>query len=72
MKYNRIKEVLEKSQKSQRWLAKELGVSEVSVSNWVQNKKFLSMSNLFKISEILGCNPSELINDDPFKTTTNE
>lgn len=64
MKYNRIKDVLDDSQQSQKWLAEQLGVSEVSVSNWCQNKKSVGVPNLFRIASILGCKPSELINDN--------
>ena len=58
MKYNRIKEVLDDSQQTQKWLSEQLGVSEVSVSNWCQNKKSVGVPNLFRIASILGCKPS--------------
>lgn len=61
MKYNRIKEVLEDSQRSQKWLSDQLDISVVSVSNWCQNRKQPSLKTIHQISEILNCNPSELI-----------
>ena len=63
MKYNRIKEVLEGSQRSQKWLSDKLNISVVSVSNWCQNHKQPSLKTIHQIAEILDCNPSDLIHD---------
>jgi len=62
MKYNRIKEVLEDYQRSQKWLSDKLNVSVVSVSNWCQNHKQPSLETIFRISDILKCKPTDLIN----------
>lgn len=63
MKYNRIKEILEDSHKSQKWLSGQLDVSVVSVSNWCQNHKQPSLKTIHQIAKILNCNPSELIHN---------
>ena len=63
MKYNRIKEELEQTHKSQKWLSDQLDISVVSVSNWCQNHKQPSIKTLFEISKILKTTPDKLINN---------
>ena len=63
MKYNRIKEELEQTHKSQKWLSDQLDISVVSVSNWYQNHKQPSIKTLFEISKILKTTPDKLINN---------
>jgi transcriptional regulator with XRE-family HTH domain len=60
---NVIKEVLEKRNLSQKWLAKELGTTCVSVNNWCQNKSQPTIEKLFKIARVLDAKPSSLLND---------
>lgn len=64
MKYNRIKEILEDSHKSQNWLSNKLNVSVVTVSNWCRNQKQPSLEFIFRISDALQCNPTELIHNE--------
>ena len=64
MKYNRIKEVLNEKQLSQKDLSNSIGVSTVSVNQWCQNKKQPSLKMLYIISEIVNCRISELINNE--------
>lgn len=64
MKYNRIKEVLNEKQLSQKDLSNSIGVSTVSVNQWCQNKKQPSLKTLYQISEIVNCRISELINNE--------
>lgn len=64
MKYNRIKEVLNEKQLSQKDLSNSIGVSTVSVNQWCQNKKQPSLKMLYQISEIVKCRASELINNE--------
>ncbi|MBA4054150.1 MAG: transcriptional regulator [Marivirga sp.] len=61
-KLHRIKEVLQKEQKSGYWLAKETGISYNSINGYVNGKIEPSLTNLFRIAEALGVNPRELIN----------
>ena len=61
MKYNRIKEVLNEKQLSQKDLSNSIGVITVSVNQWCQNKKQPSIKMLYQISEIINCKVSDLI-----------
>ena len=63
MKYNRIKEVLNEKQLSQKDLSNSIGVSTVSVNQWCQNKKQPSLKMLYQISEIVNCRVSDLLNN---------
>lgn len=58
---NRIKEVLEEKGIKQVWLAEKLGKSFNMVNSYVQNRTQPSLEAPFKIAEILGVNPKELI-----------
>lgn len=61
MKYNRIKEVIIEQGKTNNWLAKELGVTHVSVSRWCSNMYQPSIENLYKIAEALKVSVRELL-----------
>jgi len=64
MKYNRIKEVLEDSQLSQKWLSDKLNVSTVTVSNWCRNQKQPSLESIHRIADVMKCKPTELIHNE--------
>jgi len=55
-----MKELLKAKGIKQKWLAQKLGVSEVTVSNWVQEKSYPSKKHLAKLSELLGVPVNEL------------
>jgi putative transcriptional regulator len=57
----RLRELLEKHHKTQVWLSEELGVSTISVNNWVQNKNQPSLETALKICKVLGVKISDLI-----------
>lgn len=57
-----LKELLKSKGVKQKWLANKIGVSEVSVSNWVKGKSQPTLKNYQKISELL---------DIPLKDLTN-
>ena len=57
-----LKELLKTKGVKQNWLASKLGVSEVTMSNWVKEKSNPSQKNLEKLSEILNIPMKELIN----------
>jgi DNA-binding XRE family transcriptional regulator len=59
----RLRELLEKHHKTQVWLSEELGVSTISVNNWVKNKNLPSLLTALKICKILGVKISDLINE---------
>ena len=58
---NRIKEVLEAKGIKQKWLSEQLGKSYNMVNSYVQNRRQPSIEDLFKIGEILGIEPKELL-----------
>lgn len=51
---NRLKVVLAEKRRSNRWLAKQLGYSETTVSRWVNNKQQTTLATFTKIAKILG------------------
>lgn len=61
-KYNRIKEILARDDKTQTWLAEQIKKSRVVVSNYVNNNTQPSIEILFKIATVLKVDPKELIN----------
>ena len=50
---NRIKAVLAEKQLSGKWLAKEIGRTENSVSRWFPNKVEPSLEDLVKVAYVL-------------------
>jgi repressor LexA len=62
-KLNRVTEVLAEKERSQRWLARKLGISANSM-NAICQQKAQSLERLFEIAEILGVPVTELINVD--------
>lgn len=57
-----LKELLKSKGVKQKWLANKIGVSEVSVSNWVKGKSQPTIKNYQKISELLDIPLKELTN----------
>ncbi len=49
----KIKQVLEIRGLKQKWLADKMGVTEVTISNWVNNRTYPSIETLISISKIL-------------------
>ena len=60
-RYNRIKIVLLEQEKTNIWLAEEVGVSRTTVSKWCTNDNQPSVETLFKISEALNVSVCELL-----------
>jgi transcriptional regulator with XRE-family HTH domain len=58
---NRIKVVLVENQKTNKWLAEQLGVSAVTVSKWCSNIHQPDLQTLNKIAEIIDCDMRQLI-----------
>jgi DNA-binding XRE family transcriptional regulator len=50
---NRLKVVLAEQNRTNRWLADQLGVNEGTVSHWVTNNKQPSVETFYKIATIL-------------------
>ena len=59
---NRIKVVLAEKQRTNRWLAEQMGKSENTVSRWCSNKSQPSLDMLVKIAALLNVDPRQLIN----------
>ena len=58
---NRIKEVLEQKGIKQTWLAEKLGKSYPVINGYAQNKNQPRLEVLYKIAELLGVSPKELL-----------
>jgi transcriptional regulator with XRE-family HTH domain len=59
--YNRIKELLAKYDKSNIDLARYMGVTVKTVSNWCTNSGQPEVEKLFRIAEFLGVEAGELL-----------
>lgn len=68
---NRIRVVLAEQNKTNRWLAEQMGKSEITISRWVQNKSQPSLEQLLQIAKLLSISPKDLINDINSSKTEN-
>ncbi|MGJ1386411.1 helix-turn-helix transcriptional regulator [Sphingobacterium spiritivorum] len=62
MKINRLKIILAEKSKTNKWLAEQLGKSEVSISRWVTNEIQPSMETFIEIARLLDVDVKDLIN----------
>ena len=60
---NRLKAVLADAGQTNKWLAEQLGKNVTTVSKWCTNTSQPDLQTLDKISELLGCEKRELINE---------
>ena len=67
VKINKIKEVLFFKEKSQRWLADQLGAGYNTMANWCNNKNQPHLKDLKRIAEVLNVNIKDLLYDTPVK-----
>lgn len=58
---NRIKVVLVEKQKTNRWLAKQMGKSENTISRWCSNKSQPSIAQLQEIANLVDVDVRTLI-----------
>lgn len=63
---NRIRVVLAEQSRTNKWLAEQLGVSEVTVSRWVNNTQQPSVEVFVEIAKVLKVDIKDL-----FESTTN-
>lgn len=61
---NRIKVVLAEKQKSNKWLAEQLGKGQTTISKWCTNSAQPSLDNLIEIAKCLEVDVNELIRMD--------
>ena len=57
-----LKELLLSKGVKQKWLSSRMGVSEVTLSNWVNGKSIPSSKNVEKLSQILSVPVKDLVN----------
>lgn len=69
---NRIRVALAEQNKTNRWLAEQMGKSEITISRWVQNKAQPSLEQLLQIAKILSISPKDLINEIKTKELTQQ
>ncbi|SHI81371.1 DNA-binding transcriptional regulator, XRE family [Cruoricaptor ignavus] len=62
MKINRLKVILAEKSKTNKWLAEQLGKSEVTVSRWVTNEIQPSTETLLEIAKLLDIDIKDLLN----------
>ena len=62
MKINRLKVILAEKEKTNKWLAEQLGKSEVTVSRWCTNEVQPSLDTLMAIAKLLKIDIKELLN----------
>lgn len=58
---NRIKAALADKQRSSKWLAEQIGKTEITISRWCSNKSQPSISQLTEIAKLLDIDVRELI-----------
>ncbi len=61
---NRIRVVLAEKQITNRWLAEQLGVTDMTVSRWSTNKVQPSVSQLVEIAKLLEVDIKDMIEAD--------
>ena len=66
---NRLKIVLAEEQKSNKWLAEQLGKDQATIPKWVTNASQPDLKNLLRIAKALNVDVArllntELVNDD--------
>ena len=63
-KLNRLKIVLAEKEKSNNWLAENLGKDKATISKWCNNTSQPDLDNLIKISKLLKVDVAELLRLD--------
>lgn len=61
---NRLKIVLAEEQKSNKWLAEQLGKDQATISKWVTNSSQPDLKNLLRIAKTLNVDVARLLNED--------
>lgn len=69
---NRIRVALAEQNKTNRWLAEQMGKSEITISRWVQNKAQPSLAQLLEVAKFLSVSPKDLINEVDVELTQYE
>lgn len=61
---NRLKIVLVEEQKSNKWLAEQLGKDQATISKWVTNASQPDLKNLLRIAKALNVDVARLLNTE--------
>lgn len=61
---NRLKIVLAEEQKSNKWLAEQLGKDQATISMWVTNASQPDLKNLLRIAKALNVDVARLLNTE--------
>ena len=61
---NRLKIVLAEEQKSNKWLAEQLGEDQATISKWVTNASQPDLKNLLRIAKALNVDVARLLNTE--------
>lgn len=61
---NRLKIVLAEEQKSNKWLAEQLGKDQATISKWVTNASQPDLKNLLRIAKALNVDVVRLLNTE--------
>lgn len=61
---NRLKIVLAEEQKSNKWLAEQLGKDQATISRWVTNASQPDLKNLLRIAKALNVDVARLLNTE--------
>ena len=61
---NRLKIVLAEEQKSNKWLAEQLGKDQATISKWVTNASQPDLKNLLRIAKALNADVARLLNTE--------
>lgn len=61
---NRLKIVLAEEQKSNKWLAEQLGKDQATISKWVTNASQPDLKNLLCIAKALNVDVARLLNTE--------
>lgn len=59
-----MKIVLAEEQKSNKWLAEQLGKDQATISKWVTNSSQSDLKNLLRIAKTLNVDVARLLNAD--------
>ncbi len=67
---NRLKVVLAEKQRTNKWLAEQLGKDQTTISKWCTNSSQPDLGNLMRIAKILDVELTDLLRFEEFKNET--
>ena len=67
---NRLKVVLADKQRTNKWLAEQLGKDQTTISKWCTNSSQPDLDNLMRIAKILDVELTDLVRFEEFKQET--